>query len=206
MSTEIRKALEKELLARFEQTASSRPHLKAGKNKLSLVAAKEKLGEIYIQHLRNADGYYAGLEIHACEALNFCKSQSPPYPSRLTNASCMSKTSLSEEAKSFGDELGGIIRIPPFQEAASTATKINDRIVKFYLPKAENCILGTTSLIEDILVEPSNYAYPFLTSLYVAHKNGLDLSSDLFHEVLSTKAVFGNKNFDVALANELLKS
>ncbi|MEB1528173.1 hypothetical protein [Xanthomonas sp. WHRI 7945] len=205
MSTEIRKALEKELLARFEQTASSRPYLKAGKNKLSLVAAKEKLGEIYIQHLRNADGYYAALEIHACEALNFCKSQSPPYPSRLTNASCMSKTSLSEEAKRFGDELGGIIRTPSFQEIASTATKINDRIVKFYLPKAENCIFGTTSLIEDILAEPSDYAYPFLTALFVAKKNGLDLDSSLFQKMLGTKIIFGNKNFDLALANDLLK-
>lgn len=204
MSTEIRKALEKELLARFEQTASSRPYLKTGKNKLGLVVAKEKLGEIYIQHLRNADGYYAGLEIRACEALNFCRKQSPPYPSRLTNTSCMSKTSLSEEAKRFGDELGGIIRTPPLQEVASTAAKINDCIVKFYLPKAENCILGTISLIEDVLAEPSNYAYPFLTTLFVAHKNGLDLSSDLFQEVLSTKTIFGKKKFDVPLANELL--
>ncbi|WP_185823560.1 hypothetical protein [Xanthomonas sp. GW] len=94
LSTEVRKALEKELLAAFALTASSHPNLKASKNKLSLFSSNQKLGEIYVQHLRTADGYYAGIERYTCEAMDFCTMQQPPYPSRLLNSSFMSQSSL----------------------------------------------------------------------------------------------------------------
>ncbi|WP_301281592.1 hypothetical protein [Pseudomonas kilonensis] len=61
MSMEIRKHLEVELLAALKQTTSAHLDLKASKNKLGLLADKEKLGEIYVQNLTKADGYYAGL-------------------------------------------------------------------------------------------------------------------------------------------------
>jgi len=205
MSTEVRKALEKELLAAFALTASSHPNLKASKNKLSLFSSNQKLGEIYVQHLRTADGYYAGIELHTCEAMDFCTMQQPPYPSRLLNSSFMSQSSLSEQTKQFGDEIGGIIRTPLPQEIGATAAKIDDRIMKFYLPKAENCILGTQALIADVMAEPDNYAYPLLTGVFAARKNKLDLNSPICKELLNTKAVFGDKRFDLALAKEILE-
>jgi len=205
MSTEVRKTLEKELQAAFALTASSHPNLKASKNKLGLFSSNQKLGEIYIQHLRTADGYYAGIELYTCEALDFCTMQQPPYPSRLLNSSFMSQSSLSEQTKQFGDELGGVIRTPPPQEISATTAKINDRIAKFYLPKAENCILGTHALIADVIAEPDSYAYPLLTGLFAARKNKLDLNSLICKELLNTKAVFGDKRFDLALAKEILK-
>lgn len=204
MSIEIRKSLEVELLAELKKITSSHLDLKASKNKLGLLSSKEKLGEIYIQHLTKADGYYAGLEIYTCEAFSFCINKSPPYQSRLLNSSFLSKSSLSEETKQFGDELGGIIRTPSPDEISATVKKINERLMKFYLSKAENGILGTPSLIDDVLAEPDNYAYPFLTALFAAQKNDLSLDSDVFRKVLATKSIFGNKQFDLALANKIL--
>ncbi|WP_434654365.1 hypothetical protein J3P96_27070 [Pseudomonas sp. R3-56] len=204
MSQEIRKNVEVELLATLKNTTSPHLDLKASKNKIGLFKAKEKLGEIYIQHLTKADGYYAGLEIHACEAFSFCKEQSPPYQSRLLNASFLSKSSLSEETKQFGDELGGIIRTPSPQTLSATVNKISERLEKFYLSKAEHCILGMPALIDDVLAEPDNYAFPFLTILFAAQKNGLGLDSDVLKKALATKSIFGNKQFDLALANKLL--
>lgn len=49
MSMEIRKHLEVELLAALKQTTSAHLDLKASKNKLGLLADKEKLGEIYVK-------------------------------------------------------------------------------------------------------------------------------------------------------------
>ncbi|WP_434696281.1 hypothetical protein J3P89_27565 [Pseudomonas sp. Z1-14] len=204
MSQEIRKNVEVELLATLKNKTSPHLDLKASKNKIGLFKAKEKLGEIYIQHLTKADGYYAGLEIHACEAFSFCKEQSPPYQSRLLNASFLSKSSLSEETKQFGDELGGIIRTPSPQTLSATVNKISERLEKFYLSKAEHCILGMPALIDDVLAEPDNYAFPFLTILFAAQKNGLGLDSDVLKKALATKSIFGNKQFDLALANKLL--
>lgn len=204
MSMEIRKHLEVELLAALKQTTSPHLDLKASKNKLGLLAAKEKFGEIYVQHLTKADGYYAGLEIHTCEAFSFCKEQSPPYESRLLNASFLSKSSLSEEAKQFGDELGGIIRTPSPQAISATVKKISERLEKFFLPKAEHGVLGSPALFDDVLAEPDNYAFPFLTIVFAAHKNNLSLDSDVLKKALATKSIFGNKQFDLALAKNLL--
>jgi hypothetical protein len=204
MSLEIRKNLEVELLAELKQIASPHVDMKVSRNKLSLFSAKEKLAEIYLQHLTKADGYYAGMEIYTCEAFSFCLSQSPPYKSRLLNASFCSKTSLSEETKQFGDELGGIIKTPAPQEINQAVKKISDRLKTFYLSKAENCILGRTALIDDVLAEPDNYAFPFLTIVFAAYKNNISLDSGVFKKTLATKSIFGNKQFDLALASNIL--
>lgn len=205
-SVEVRTALEKELLEKLKQAASPHATVKASKNKLGLFVSKQKCGEIYVQHLRNADGYYAGLEIYACEALDFCVGQSPPYPSRLLNSSFLSKISLSEATKQFGDESGGTIRTPAPEAIRATATKIYARLLEFYLPAAENGLLGTPSLIDDVVAAPDNYAYPFLTALFVARKNNLGMDSVPFKKVLGTKAIFGNKQFDLALASRILEA
>lgn len=204
MSLEVRKNVEVELLASLKQITSPHLELKAGKKKLGLLVAKEKLGEIYVQHLTKADGYYAGMEIYICEAFSFCKNQSPPYQSRLLNTSFLSKSSLSEETKQFGDELGGIIRTPASQDISTAAKKISERLKLFFLSKAENCVLGTTLLIDDVLAEPDNYAFPFLTILFAAHKNNLRLDSELLKKVIATKSIFGNRQFDLALASKIL--
>ena len=77
--------------------------------------------------------------------------------------------------------------------------------MKFYLPKAKNCILSTQALIADVMAEPDNYAYPLLAGVFAARKNKLDLNSPICQALLNTKAVFGNKSFDLALAKEILK-
>jgi len=115
--------MEVELLEALKQITLPNVDLKVSKNKLCLLVAKKKLADIYIQHLTKADGYYAGMEIYTCEASSFCIDQSPPYQSRLLNASFFSKTSLSEETKQFGDEMGGIIRTPSPQEISQTVKK-----------------------------------------------------------------------------------
>ncbi|MBT2342161.1 MULTISPECIES: hypothetical protein [Pseudomonas] len=139
----IRKSLESELLEALEQIRLPSVSLKASKNKLALYNSKEKYGEIYVQHLNKADGYYAGMEIYSCEAFTFCKEQSPPYESRLLNGSFLSKSSLSEDNKEFGDELGGIIRTPAPNGVNATVNKITERLIRAYLTRAENRILGT---------------------------------------------------------------
>jgi len=77
--------------------------------------------------------------------------------------------------------------------------------VKLYLPKAENCILGTQALIADVMAELDNYAYPLLAGVFAARKNKLGLNSPICQALFNTKAVFGNKRFDLALAKEMLK-
>lgn len=200
----MRKELEKELLTGLKAITSSFVGLKASKNKIVLLDGVKRVGEIYIHYLTRADGYYAGLEILECDAMEFCLLQSPPYNSRLLNPSFLSKTSLSERDKEFGDEFGGIIRIPAPSEKTLTARKIKDRLTSFYLSRAENCLTGSLLLINDVLLSPDDYAFPFLTVLFAAKKNGLTFKDERFQRVLNAKKIFGNKNFDLALAEKIL--
>ncbi|MGY2184430.1 hypothetical protein [Pseudomonas agarici] len=204
MNVEIRKELEKNLLLELKKITSVCFDLKVYKSKLCLLFSNEKYGEIYVQHLSKADGYYAGVELFKCEAMDFCISQSPPYSSQLMNSSFLSKSSLSEADKRFGDEIGGIIRTPTSHNIKSTAEKIQQRLIEFYLPDVEHCITSSLSLIDDILAAPDNYAYPFLAALFCAQKNGLSANSNYFQKILNHRKIFGNKRFDIALAQKIL--
>ncbi|QXI28452.1 hypothetical protein [Pseudomonas vanderleydeniana] len=204
MGTEVRKELEKTLVTELKKIPSDIFETKVGKNKISLLISKEKHGEIYVQHLSKADGYYAGAELIKCEAMDFCISQSPPYKSQLLNSSFYSKSSLAESNKDFGDEIGGIIRTPPAADVEATANKIQQRLVKFYFSDMENCVTAPPCLIDGILKSPENYAFPFLTALFCAQKNNLSLDSDIFQKVLNSKKIFGNKKFDLELAQKIL--
>ncbi len=204
MGADVRKELEKELLTGLKAITSSFVGLKASKNKIVLLDGFKKLGEIYIHYLTRADGYYAGVEISECDAMEFCLLQSPPYNSRLLNSSFLSKTSLSERGKEFGDEFGGIIRMPAPSEMNLTARKIEHRLTRFYLSRAENCLTGSLLLINDVLLSPDDYAFPFLTVLFAAKKNGLTLKDERFQRVLNAKKIFGNKYFDLALTEKIL--
>jgi hypothetical protein len=92
------------------------------------------------------------------------------------------------------------------REAIASREKISERLEFFYLPKAERSVLGSSALIDDVLAEPDNYAFPFLTIVFAAQKNNLRLDSDVLKKALTTKSIFGNKQFDLALANKLLGS
>lgn len=178
--------------------------VKASKNKLAFSVSTRKLGLIYLQHLSRAQGYYAGIDIHACDAMDFCVAQNPPYASRLFNSSFFSQSSLSEPYKRFGDEIGGTLRTPSPEDAAVAVEKVRERLSRFYLPRAHRCICAPLELLDDILSEPDDYAFPFLSALYVAHKHQLAFNSAEFQRVVSCKKIMGNRVFDLPLAERLL--
>lgn len=178
--------------------------VKASKNKLALSVGKRKLGQIYLQHLTKADGYYAGIDIHSCDAMDFCLEQNPPYASRLFNGSFFTQTSLSETDKRFGDEMGGILRTPSPEHAQAAVEKVRERLASFYAPVARHCIGAPLELLDDILKAPDDYAFPFLSALYVAQKHQLTFNSADFQRVVSRQKIMGNRDFDLGLAECLL--
>lgn len=204
MSTEERKIFEALLTPALKSFELAGADVKASKNKIKISAEKRELGQIYLQHLTKADGYYAGIDIHSCDAMDFCLDQKPPYASRLLNSSFVSQNSLSETAKHFGDEIGGIVRTPSAENAPVAVEKVRERLSKFYLPLAQHCISAPLELVDDILSAPDDYAYPFLSALYVAHKHQIAFDSPFFQRVVKHKKILGNRDFDLKLAERLL--
>lgn len=204
MNIDSRKAFEALLTPALKTLKLPGVDVKSSKNKLAFSVSTRKLGLIYLQHLSRAQGYYAGIDIHACDAMDFCVAQNPPYASRLFNSSFFSQSSLSEPYKRFGDEIGGTLRTPSPEDAAVAVEKVRERLGRFYLPRAHRCICAPLELLDDILSEPEDYAFPFLSALYVAHKHQLAFNSAEFQRVVSCKKIIGNRVFDLPLAERLL--
>jgi hypothetical protein len=204
MTSDRLKLFEEHLFSMLKSLNVPEVDLKATKGKVYLMEKKTKLGLVYIQHLRRADGFYAGVEVYSCEAMNFCTGQKPPYETRLANASFLSSTSLSEDYKKFGDEIGGIVRVPDLAGIPSAVEKIETRLSDLYLSRAINGITAPLQLIKDVIEAPDDYAFPFLTALYVASKHGLCFNSDEFQEVVAQKNIYGKKQFDIELARNTL--
>lgn len=77
----------KEFEATFLETLKERKEsgTSLSKNTIKYKKGSEVIAEIYIQHLRNADGYYAGARAYSSEIENFCKEAAPPYKNNLSN-------------------------------------------------------------------------------------------------------------------------
>lgn len=198
------KEFESSLVEAFKELRLAGASVKVSKNKIKFINKKGVVGQIYLQHVKKADGYYAGIEVYSCDAMDFCLEQKPPYASRLLNNSFFSQSSLSEVDKRFGDEFGGIIRTPSLKDVSSVVEKVKGRLAEFYLPVAQHCISSSIELIDDILSAPDDYAYPFLSALYVAHMHRLAFNSPEFQRVVNRKKILGNREFDLELAKRLL--
>lgn len=204
MTADSRKEFESLLATALKDICIAGADVKASKNKVRFRNKDGFSGQIYIQHLSKAGGYYAGIDISSCNTMNFCLDQKPPYASRLLNGSFLSQSSLSEKDKRFGDESGGVLRAPSLADAPSTVEKARDRLTKFYLPIVEHCISASPELICDIVGSPDDYAYPFLSALYAAHVNQLAFDSAEFRQVIDCRRIFGDRHFDLDLAGRLL--
>ena len=136
MTPEKLRLFDEQLFIVFRNLTVSGVDVKASKGKILLMSEKIKSGQVYVQHLRTADGYYAAMEVDSCDAMDFCIGQKPRYETRLSNSSFLSSTSLSEASKKLGDEIGGIIRMPDLADVPSVIEKIQRRLSNLFIAKA----------------------------------------------------------------------
>lgn len=101
MTPEKLRLFDEQLFIVFRNLTVSGVDVKASKGKILLMSEKIKSGQVYAQHLRTADGYYAAMEVYSCDAMDYCIGQKPRYETRLSNSSFLSSTSLSEASKNL---------------------------------------------------------------------------------------------------------
>lgn len=206
MCNELRKFFEKELQCFFKRNTNSFSNVKVLKNKLVINGGgNEASGYIGFDYLNNAHGYvlYAGVD--SPELLEVFKSINPPYRSNKPEGIVYSmNTSMEIGFKSFSPNIGGTVDLPRNEnEIEKTCEWIYTKVKDIYLPRIKSLIEIGPKVIDDVIENPSYYAYPFLTILHVIKKNNISVDKLNMESILSKK-IIGSKSFDKILLDTYL--
>ncbi|MHA6308141.1 hypothetical protein ACX3SV_13740 [Hafnia paralvei] len=206
MSIELRKQFETELNNYLKENLTFSKNINILKNKINInnKGVINACGELSWGYLNNAKGYFLSLSVDSIELNKFFNEITPPYKTNLLTNNVFYMNTLMEKFKSFATKIGGTVDLPRSEKERSETcewiyTKIND----IYLPRVINLIELKPKAIDDVVVNPSYYAYPFLTILYIIKKNSIPLDSLNMESILSKKVV-GSKSFDKNLLDTYL--
>ncbi|KAA8999064.1 hypothetical protein FJU30_15450 [Affinibrenneria salicis] len=199
MTTELRKSFESELQSYLRECFSLSKFIKVVRNEIKINVAGA-VGRIGFRFLINAQGYVLSESVSLPELRGFYNEISPPYkPKFTTNFELVMNTSMEHGFKSFSPNMGGTIDLPKNEEERRKACEwIYTKVRDIYLPRVMNLIELKPEVIDDVIMHPDYYAYPFLTILYIIKKNNLSLN-DLNVDSILSKKIVGNKSFDKSL-------
>ncbi|NLA16659.1 hypothetical protein GPU89_02355 [Burkholderia cepacia] len=109
-----------------------------------------------------------------------------------------------ERVKSFSPSSGGAVDLPRNEmEVESTCRWICEKVTGIYLPRVINAMEVGVGLIRDVMENPSYYSYPFLTVVFAAKSNGVELSGLDVDYLLGSK-VSGSKPFDEGVLKNIV--
>ena len=167
----------------------------------------EASGYICFDFLNNARGYCLCTSVDSPELIDFFNKVNPPYRSNKPEGVVYAmNTSMEGSFKSFAPNFGGTVDLPRNEEERKKACEwIYTKVRDIYLPRAINLIELKPETVNDIILFPNYYAYPFLIILYLIKKHNMSLSDKDMESVFSKrKRIIGNKSFDKQLLEKYL--
>jgi hypothetical protein len=171
MTVELRKIFESELKDMFKSRLSDFKGMKFTKNEIA-IKLNGGVGRIGFRFLNNAQGYTLSESVVQSELRAYYNEVCPPYrPNFTTEFELVMNTSMETGFKSFSPNLGGTVDLPKNEgERLKACEWIYQKVKDIYLPRVINLIELKPKVIDDVLLFPGYYAYPFLTILYVIKK------------------------------------
>ena len=209
VTAELRKLFETELHNYLKATLVCASNIKCLKKEISIKKTKhnEASGRIGFRFLNNACGYTLNTAAYSPELITFFYEVNPPYSSKLPEGIVYAmNTSMEGSFKSFAPNFGGTVDLPRNEEERKKACEwIYTKVRDIYLPRAINLIELKPETVNDIILFPNYYAYPFLIILYLIKKHNMSLSDKDMESVFSKrKRIIGNKSFDKQLLEKYL--
>ena len=209
VTAELRKLFETELHNYLKANLVCASNIKCLKKEISIKKTKdnEASGYICFDFLNNARGYCLCTSIDSPELIDFFNKVNPPYSSKLPEGIVYAmNTSMESGFKSFAPNFGGTVDLPRNEEERKKACEwIYTKVRDIYLPRAINLIELKPETVNDIILFPNYYAYPFLIILYLIKKHNMSLSDKDMELVFSKrKRIIGNKSFDKQLLEKYL--
>lgn len=206
MTIELRKIFESELKDVLKNRFSGCKGMRVSKNEIT-VKLNGGEGRIGFRFLNNAQGYTLSESVVQPELRAYYNEVSSPYrPNFTTEFELVMNTSMETGFKSFSPNLGGTVDLPKNEDERLKACEwVYQKVKDIYLPRVINLMDLNSKVIDDVLLFPDYYAYPFLTVLYVIKKNKIH-SSQLNMELIFSKKIVGSKSFDKELFNSYVNS
>ena len=209
VTAELRKLFETELHNYLKANLVCASNIKCLKKEISIKKTKdnEASGHIGFRFLNNARGYNLYTAAYSPELITFFYEVNPPYRSNLPEGIVYAmNTSMEGSFKSFAPNFGGTVDLPRNEEEREKACEwIYTKVRDIYLPRAINLIELKPETVNDIILFPNYYAYPFLIILYLIKKHNMSLSDKDMELVFSKrKRIIGNKSFDKQLLEKYL--
>ncbi len=206
MTMELRKIFESELKDMLKSRFSDCKGMRFSKNEITIKLNGAE-GWIGFRFLNNAQGYTLSESVAQPELRAYFNEISPAYrPNFTTEYELAMNTSMETGFKSFSPNLGGTVDLAKNEvERLKACEWIYQKVKDIYLPRVMNLIELNPKAINDVLLFPDYYAYPFLTILYVVKKNKIP-PSQLNMERVFSKKVVGSKSFDKELFNSYVNT
>lgn len=196
---DIRAIFEAALLCELKEIAANHPGMVASRNKLKIKQEKKVVAELFFDHLARVDSYVLGGMVYGGPIFNCASDFEPPYKSNLYNKGCFSFVTSGENSKRFSGGLCGVIKTPPPDLAGQVCDHIRSVLEEFYIPRMLGCIVPSERTIPDALMSPDDYAYPAVFIHCAMALNPKIASADILNEVISSKKVVKNEDYDLPL-------
>ncbi|WP_333975508.1 hypothetical protein [Burkholderia cepacia] len=195
MTAELKKIFEKRLQEVLKENISE-SGVKVSKGEILVGRESAGYGRIGFRFLKNANGYILSAAADSPDLQDFFKENNPPYKPKIPTGLVLAMNTSMEVVKSFSPNIGGAVDLPRNEmEVESTCRWICEKVASIYLPRVINVVDGKVELIRDVMENPGYYSYPFLTIVFSAKKNGVELSG-IDVDYLLGKNISGNKSFD----------
>ncbi|HDR9483833.1 TPA: hypothetical protein QDC20_001146 [Burkholderia aenigmatica] len=201
MGAELKKIFEKRLQETLKESIDG-SGVKVSRGEIVVGREGVGNGRIGFRFLRNANGYILSAAADSPDFQDFYKKSNPPYKPKIPTGMVFAMNTSMEVVKSFSPNIGGAVDLPRNEEEVeSTCRWICEKVVNIYFPRVINVVEVRPDLIRDVMDNPNYYSYPFLTIVFAARKNGIELSG-LDVDYLLGKKVSGNRSFDENILKE----
>lgn len=200
---EARKVFEGYLQAYLKEKLSGFSPIKINKSKL-VIKRGDATGDIFFRYVAKSSGYILHIYADLPELTHYINHVNPPYNSNLLTDIHYSMAPYGENLKLFSNLMNDSLRLPLTEPGIETTCEwIASRLETIFLPRLVKLLELNEEAIKDVLKNPSDYAYPFLTIMKIIIHNKLQ-PTDQETELFLSKRISRNKNFDQNLLKAYL--
>ncbi|THJ30093.1 hypothetical protein E8K88_17840 [Lampropedia aestuarii] len=199
MTKEAKKNFDEALAGILKNGIRATQQIKANKKSLKLKSNEyqETFGEISFDYLSSQKSYYFSIACVSGEFSDFLSKIAPPYQSNRPPdlGHDFSMNTLMEDRGVFSRS-NGKINLLDVTNLNEMMLHIESCLNDYYIPKVENFLTFSSSLIEDVAKNPDFYSYPIPLIVFVMKKNSIK-----FKELQTpmNKKLFKNSLFDKSL-------
>jgi hypothetical protein len=202
MTTELRNRFDQTLQAALQALSFEGLTFKTGKRKLRVSAQGEAVAELSFIHLGRADGVHLLARVFDGATCRALKALDLAPLNIVLSQDMLLISSLSEDAKQFGDEIGGSVRLYPAMDLQATCATLVDKLKAFHLRRIADFLSLAPRLPDDILRYPADYAFPAATAALAFKAQGREAEFADFVVRAKAKKFWGFTQASIVQARE----